>query len=87
MRIFTVLRGRRTGITRLVALATLALGAGLTLTHGAAAAADYPERPIKLSSPYAPAALPIRSAAPWPKAWPRISASRWWWKTNPAPAP
>ena len=57
MRIFTVLRGRRTGITRLVALATLALGAGLTLTHGAAAAADYPERPIKLISPYAPGGI------------------------------
>ena len=48
---------RRTLVARLTATVAFALGTGLTGLPTQALAADFPERPIKLISPYAPGGI------------------------------
>ena len=57
MRNTTLLLARRSLVARLCATAVFALSAGLTGLTTQAAAADYPDRPIKLISPYAPGGI------------------------------
>ena len=49
--------GRRAMLARLGAYTAVAATAGNLSMHGSAMAADFPERPVKLISPYAPGGI------------------------------